>query len=191
MKFDVVDGLLELNISGLQPDTKYSVQVAALTRKGDGDRSPPMIVKTPGGVPVRPIVNLKVLERDPTVSIELEWEKPSQTYGELRGYRLRWGIKDHRLHEEFIQGSHVRMKKIKDLERGIEYEFRLAGANLIGIGQEAVKYYMTPEGVPTAPPTNITHRFQTPDIICITWDPPKREHRNGQIIRYDLHFIDP
>lgn len=50
---------LEHNITaGLQPDTKYSVQVAALTRKGDGDRSNPVFVKTPGGVPNRPALNL-------------------------------------------------------------------------------------------------------------------------------------
>jgi len=53
------DGVLEVNITGLQPDTKYSVQVAALTRKGDGDRSPPVHVRTPGGVPNRPQVNVK------------------------------------------------------------------------------------------------------------------------------------
>jgi netrin-G3 ligand len=60
MRFDVLDGnAQELNVTGLQPDTKYSVQVAALTRKGDGDRSPPITIKTPGGVPNRPTVNLK------------------------------------------------------------------------------------------------------------------------------------
>jgi netrin-G3 ligand len=48
MKFEVLDGSLEYNITGLQPDTKYSVQVAALTRKGDGDRSNSQTVKTPG-----------------------------------------------------------------------------------------------------------------------------------------------
>lgn len=53
------DTTLELNISGLQPDTRYSVQVAALTRKGDGDRSAPVSVKTPGGVPNKPAVNFK------------------------------------------------------------------------------------------------------------------------------------
>lgn len=46
-------------MSGLQPDTNYSVQVAALTRKGDGDRSKPITVRTPGGVPNRPNLNLK------------------------------------------------------------------------------------------------------------------------------------
>lgn len=187
MKYDVVDAL-ELNISGMQPDTKYSVQVAALTRKGDGDRSNAQVVKTPGGVPVRPTVSMKVIERDPIVTIELEWERPTQTYGELRGYRLRWGVKDQKLHEETMQGAHVNVKKIKDLERGVEYEFRVAGMNHIGIGQETVKYYITPEGSPTGPPSNITHRFQTPDVLCITWDAPIRDHRNGQILRYDIQF---
>lgn len=50
---------MELNVTALQPDTRYSVQVAALTRKGDGDRSPPITIKTPGGVPNRPVVTLK------------------------------------------------------------------------------------------------------------------------------------
>lgn len=60
MRFNVMDETtLELNVTGLQPDTRYTVQVAALTRKGDGDRSPPIIIKTPGGVPNRPIVTLK------------------------------------------------------------------------------------------------------------------------------------
>jgi len=40
--------MLEFNVTGLQPDTKYSIQVAALTRKGDGDRSAAIVVKTPG-----------------------------------------------------------------------------------------------------------------------------------------------
>lgn len=60
MRFDVLgDSVLEYNISSLQPDTQYAVQVAALTRKGDGDRSPPVTIKTPGGVPNRPSLSIK------------------------------------------------------------------------------------------------------------------------------------
>ncbi|KAM7354360.1 tyrosine-protein phosphatase Lar isoform 4-T8 [Cochliomyia hominivorax] len=186
LKYEVIDAL-EYNVTGLQPDTKYSIQAAALTRKGDGDRSPAVIVKTPGGVPVRPTVSLKIMERDPTVSIELEWERPAQTYGELRGYRLRWGIKDQPL-KEMLMGPHETKKPFKDLERGVEYEFRVAGSNHIGIGQETVKNFQTPEGIPGGPPSNITVRFQTPDVVCVTWEPPIREHRNGIITRYDVQF---
>ena len=74
------------------------------------------------------------------------------------------------------------------MERGVEYEFRVAGQNHIGIGQEAIKYLHTPEGPPTGAPVNITSRFQTPDVVCVTWGPPSREHRNGQIIKYDIQF---
>ncbi|CAH0729535.1 unnamed protein product, partial [Brenthis ino] len=190
MRFNVMDDTtLELNVSGLQPDTRYSVQVAALTRKGDGDRSPPVSVKTPGGVPNRPTVNLKILERDPIVSIEIEWAKPTQTYGDLLGYRLRYGIKDQPLEEVNFSGTKVTSHKINDLERGVQYEARVAGRNQIGIGQEAIKYWITPEGAPKGPPTNVTYHFQTPDIISVTWEPPVRADRSGQIKKYDVQFF--
>lgn len=64
-RLDIQDGsVLEGNVSGLQPDTNYSVQVAALTRKGDGDRSKPITVRTPGGVPNRPNLNLKYAKKN-------------------------------------------------------------------------------------------------------------------------------
>ncbi|XP_029041866.1 tyrosine-protein phosphatase Lar isoform X4 [Osmia bicornis bicornis] len=182
------DGVLEVNITGLQPDTRYSVQVAALTRKGDGDRSTPVHVRTPGGVPNRPQVNVKVLSRDPVV-LELEWAQPTQTYGNLLGYRIRYGIKNQTLKEEFIQDTSQHTYKIKDLEeRGVDYEFRVAGQNAIGFGQETVRYWFSPEGEPTGPPTNLSYFFQTPDTVCVTWDRPLRQHRNGQIIGYDVQF---
>ncbi|XP_025161579.1 tyrosine-protein phosphatase Lar isoform X7 [Harpegnathos saltator] len=182
------DGVLEVNITGLQPDTRYSVQVAALTRKGDGDRSVPVHIKTPGGVPNRPQVNVKVLSRGPDV-LELEWAAPTQTYGNLLGYRIRYGIKNQTLKEEFIDNMNQHTYKITDLgEQGVDYEFRVAGKNNIGYGQETVRYWFSPEGEPTGPPTNLSYFFQTPDTVCVTWDKPQRQHRNGQIIGYDVQF---
>jgi len=57
----------------------------------------------------------RVLEREPTVSIELEWGRPSQTYGELLGYRLRYGVKDQPLKEQMFKGTMVHSHKINDL----------------------------------------------------------------------------
>lgn len=96
-------------------------------------------------------------------------------------------MKDQLLKDVHIKSSTLNYR-INDLERGVEYEFRVAGLNHIGIGQESIKYMRTPEGPPTGPPTNITWRFQTPDVVCVTWDPPTREHRNGQIVKYDVEF---
>jgi netrin-G3 ligand len=77
---------------------------------------------------------------------------------------------------------------VRIAERGVEYEFRVAGQNHIGFGQETIKYLLTPEGPPSGPPTNITHHFQTPDVVSVTWDVPLMEHRNGQITHYDIEF---
>ncbi|XP_043504847.1 tyrosine-protein phosphatase Lar isoform X13 [Polistes fuscatus] len=181
------DNVREINITGLQPDTRYSVQIAALTRKGDGDRSAPVHVKTPGGVPNRPQVNIKVVGRDP-MTLDLEWMEPSKPYGELLGYRIRYGIKNQTLKKEFIHGTRQHTYKVTDLERGVEYEFRVSGQNSIGYGQETVLYWSSPEGEPSGSPTNLSYFFQTPDTLCVTWDKPLRQHRNRQIIGYDVQF---
>ena len=57
----------------------------------------------------------------------------------------------------------------------------MAGINNVGPGQEAIALYLTPEGMPTDSPKNITTRFQTPDVIEISYDPPPEEARNGQV----------
>ena len=49
------------NVSGLSPDTRYTIQVAALTRRGDGTRSQPVKIKTPGGVPSRPNITPRLI----------------------------------------------------------------------------------------------------------------------------------
>ena len=73
-------------------------------------------------------------------------------------------------------------------ERGVEYEFRVAGQNTVGYGQETVKYLLTPEGPPTGPPINVTYHFQTPEIVSVQWKPPPKERRNGQLTRYTVLF---
>ncbi|KAL4709306.1 hypothetical protein ACJJTC_013366 [Scirpophaga incertulas] len=156
-------------------------------RKGDGDRTPPLTFKTPGGVPVRPVVTLKILERDPIVSIELEWTAPIQTFGELKGYRLRYKIEGENFTEEHTSVNST-TRRFTDLEKGVNYEFRIAGINHIGVGQDGVKIFRSPEGPPKGPPRNITHNFQTPDIISIKWVPPTRADSSGVIKKYDVQF---
>ena len=59
MRFSTSSEVTRYNVTGLQPDSRYIIQVAAITRKGDGTRSEQVKVKTPGGVPNRPIIDLK------------------------------------------------------------------------------------------------------------------------------------
>ncbi|GIY79174.1 tyrosine-protein phosphatase Lar [Caerostris extrusa] len=51
MRYDVAEeDAEEYNVTGLQPATNYSIQVAAVTRKGDGTRSRAITVETQGEV---------------------------------------------------------------------------------------------------------------------------------------------
>lgn len=34
------------------------------------------------------------MTRDQDISLEVGWTRPEQTYGELKGYKLKYGIKD-------------------------------------------------------------------------------------------------
>ena len=79
-------------------------------------------------------------------------------------------------------------KVIRDLDRGARFEFRIAGSNAIGWGQESVAYVETPEGIPRAPPQNLTNRLQSPTTVVVNWDPPLPQYRNGRISGYGIHF---
>lgn len=54
----------------------------------------------------------RILEQEPEVSIELEWGRPSMTYGELLGYRLRYGVKETELREELLKETSHRIKNL-------------------------------------------------------------------------------
>lgn len=192
IKFDVLDpNAKEFNVTSLQPDTSYNIQVAAITRKGDGTRSKAYKVTTLGGVPTKPDILIRLMSDEPQMTIEVQWTRPKHTYGALLGYRLKYGRAIDTNLDEIEINPQEQSKIIKDLDRGIKYVFRLAGKSSMGWGQEAIAYIETPEGAPGAPPQNISYRLQTPTTVVITWDSPAPEYRNGRITNYGLHFQKP
>ncbi|UXI17727.1 RING finger protein 11 [Sarcoptes scabiei] len=190
LKFDVADGKAqEFNVTSLQPDTEYAIQVAAVTRKGDGTRSRSINVKTLGGVPTRPEIFITFLKDDTRMSVKVDWTKPDQTYSQLFEYKLRYGRIDDNVRDEILMPASETIKIIENLELGTRYEFRLSARNNIGWGQESITYLDTPEGPPSASPQNITDRLQSPTTVVFTWDPPPYQHQNGKIISYGIHFL--
>lgn len=39
------------------------------------------------------------------IKLDVEWTKPQQTYGELKGYKLRYGIKDQQLIDVILKST--------------------------------------------------------------------------------------
>lgn len=44
------------------------------------------------------------------MTVELEWSRPTQTYGQLKGYRLKYGVKDQAL-KEIDKGKFIKRYK--------------------------------------------------------------------------------
>lgn len=58
-------------------------------------RSRPKTATTHGGVPTKPELKATVkTTEDNKLRVELAWQRPSHTYGELQMYRLRYGPMD-------------------------------------------------------------------------------------------------
>ncbi|UYV65210.1 PTPRD [Cordylochernes scorpioides] len=205
-RFDVADpDAAEFNVTGLQPDTEYGVQVAAVTRRGDGTRSRAVASRTLGGVPTKPELRVHLLTSEAEPAVQVEWTRPAHTYGQLLSYRLRYGRLDQALEETEINPLD-HQTAVRGLEQGSKYMFRLAGRNAMGWGQEAVAYLDMPEGgkftvtltaerrptvraVPTAPPQNLSHRLQSPTTVVVSWDAPLAQYRNGRVVHYGLQFL--
>ena len=91
--------------------------------------------------------NFRLVDTDHKITMDLEWKTPSKTFGELKAYRVRYGrINQQKMTDILITDPNVHHQEISGLEKGIEYEFRVAGVNMVGPGQESIKYYLTPEG---------------------------------------------
>jgi receptor-type tyrosine-protein phosphatase F len=65
---ELTSGGGELNVSGLQPNTEYSVQVSALTRRGEGEKSKTVMGTTPGGVPNKPTLEIRCEDNFPIIN---------------------------------------------------------------------------------------------------------------------------
>ena len=69
----------------------------------------------PSETHVKFIHTCRVITADGTVTMELEWSKPTQTFGDLRGYRLKFGPKNGQLEEILLEGGQVLQHKIQKL----------------------------------------------------------------------------
>ena len=73
----------------------------------------------------------RLVDTDHKITMDLEWKAPKETYGELKGYRVRYGrINQDQLTDILITDPNVHHQEISGLEKGIEYEFRVQYTNM-------------------------------------------------------------
>ncbi|XP_055886068.1 tyrosine-protein phosphatase Lar-like isoform X5 [Biomphalaria glabrata] len=174
-------------ITGLKPETRYLVQVSAFTRKGDGVRSDPRIITTKGAVPSKPRnLHVDLVQEEPP-SIKATWQRPEETNGDIKNYKIIWGPQGER-YEEIILNPDIYSYMTNTLVKGITYEFRVSARNDVDYGERAVATLVTPDGAPTGPPQNFTATGLTETAVRLTWDLPVRNFRNGDILMYQITY---
>ncbi|XP_042613485.1 receptor-type tyrosine-protein phosphatase F-like isoform X9 [Cyprinus carpio] len=177
----------EAIITGLLPETTYSVTVAAYTTKGDGARSKAKVVTTTGAVPGKPTMIISTTIGNTAL---IQWQPPKEMVGELMGYRLRF----KREEEETYSTRDFRRTDdhftVTGLHKGATYIFKLCAKNRAGNGEEYSKEISTPEDVPSSYPQNLRVVGLTTTTTKLAWDPPPLPERNGKIIRYVVVYRD-
>ncbi|XP_068563891.1 protein tyrosine phosphatase receptor type Fa isoform X9 [Cebidichthys violaceus] len=177
----------EAIVTGLLPETTYSVTVAAYTTKGDGARSKAKVVTTTGAVPGKPTMMISTTIGNTAL---IQWQPPKEMVGEHVGYQLQYKraeeeaftIKDFRKADDHFT--------VTGLHKGATYIFKLCGKNRAGNGEEYVKEISTPEDVPSSYPQNLSVVGLTATSTNLAWEPPPLAERNGKIVKYAVVYRD-
>uniref|UniRef100_A0A673NCY8 protein-tyrosine-phosphatase n=1 Tax=Sinocyclocheilus rhinocerous TaxID=307959 RepID=A0A673NCY8_9TELE len=177
----------EMVIGGLQPDTTYSITVAAYTTKGDGARSKPKLVVTKGAVPGPPF--LSVNQNSETTAL-VRWQPPDFFAPglEVQGYRLQFGRKDVSPLATLEFGPQELEYSISNIHRGATYIFKVSAKTRSGFGEEATRELKVPEEVPRGYPQIIEGSNITCCSLQFAWLPPVLAERNGAITEYTLAY---
>uniref|UniRef100_A0A663F9M0 Receptor-type tyrosine-protein phosphatase S n=1 Tax=Aquila chrysaetos chrysaetos TaxID=223781 RepID=A0A663F9M0_AQUCH len=175
----------EMIIAGLQPETAYSITVAAYTMKGDGARSKPKVVTTKGAVPGKPILSVHQTEEN---TLLVKWEPPLDAEGQVMGYRLQFGRKDvdplATLEFTALEDKYT----APSIHKGATYVFKLAVKSRAGFGEEAVQELTTPEDIPKGYPQILEASNITSMSVQFGWLPPVLAERNGAIVKYTVAY---
>ncbi|XP_039666949.1 protein tyrosine phosphatase receptor type Fa isoform X18 [Perca fluviatilis] len=177
----------ETIVTGLLPETTYSVTVAAYTTKGDGARSKAKVVTTTGAVPGKPTMMISTTIGNTAL---IQWQPPKEMVGEHVGYQLQYKraeeeaftIKDFRKSDDHFT--------VTGLHKGATYIFKLCGKNRAGNGEEYVKEISTPEDIPSSYPQNLSVVGLTATSTKLAWEPPPLAERNGKIVKYVVVYRD-
>uniref|UniRef100_UPI0037E94E28 protein tyrosine phosphatase receptor type Fa isoform X1 n=1 Tax=Semicossyphus pulcher TaxID=241346 RepID=UPI0037E94E28 len=177
----------EAIITGLLPETTYSVTVAAYTTKGDGARSKAKVVTTTGAVPGKPTMMISTTIGNTAL---IQWQPPKEMVGEHVGYHLQY----KRAEEKAFISKDFRHTDdhftFTGLHKGATYIFKLCAKNRAGNGEEYVKEISTPEDVPSSYPHNLSVVGLTASSTELAWDPPPLAGRNGMIVKYVVVYRD-
>uniref|UniRef100_A0A8C2GG64 protein-tyrosine-phosphatase n=1 Tax=Cyprinus carpio TaxID=7962 RepID=A0A8C2GG64_CYPCA len=183
-------GDLDVLLKDLQPETLYSISVAAYTIKGDGAQSVAHLVQTPIRsyfVPARPVLSVQLVNE---TSAALIWtpQQSSNPLLEILGFRLTYSFKNDSQSVSLDFRPEERQHNVTGLRPGGVYSFLLAARGRSGYSEEAQEQLSVPEFPPKGFPQLSEHVNATCCSLQLTWLPPNDSERNAVFTGYTLTY---
>ncbi|KAL1281179.1 hypothetical protein QQF64_015779, partial [Cirrhinus molitorella] len=180
----MLDDDQEMMLEDLQPETLYSISVAAYTIKGDGAQSEARLVQTPAALPARPGLSVQLVDE---TSAAVIWtvQQSSNPLLEIVGFRLTYGLKNDSGSFSVDFRPEERQHNVTDLRPGGVYSFLLAARGRSGYGEEAQDELSVPEFPPKGFPQLSERVNATCCSLQFTWVPPPSAVFTGFALTYE------
>ncbi|XP_004855575.1 neogenin isoform X8 [Heterocephalus glaber] len=168
---------------GLKKYTEYSFRVVAYNKHGPGVSTQDVAVRTLSDVPSAAPQNLTLEVRN-SKSIIIHWQPPSLATqnGPITGYKIRYRKASRKsdVTETLVTGTQL-SQLIEGLDRGTEYNFRVAALTVNGTGPatdwlsaETFESDLDETRVPEVPSSLHVRPLVT--SIVVSWTPPENQN---------------
>ncbi|XP_016057047.1 PREDICTED: neogenin isoform X5 [Miniopterus natalensis] len=170
-------------INGLKKYTEYSFRVVAYNKHGPGVSTQDVAVQTSSDVPSAAPQNLSLEVRN-SKSIMIHWQPPppATQNGQITGYKIRYRKASRKsdVTETLVPGTQL-SQLIEGLDRGTEYNFRVAALTVNGTGPatdwlstETFESDLDETRVPEVPSSLHVRPLVT--SIVVSWTPPENQN---------------
>ncbi|KAK6168335.1 hypothetical protein SNE40_020892 [Patella caerulea] len=132
-----------------------------------------------------------------STAIKVTW-RPLKGFDAMDGYIIKYKqIKDLRkmkygsTESQRIYDPHITSYTLSGLHSYAWYEIcvQAFGGDVKSVCSDKIKV-PTKESIPTSPPENIMIDKKDNNALHVRWSQPNREHRNGNIIAYEIYCMD-
>ncbi|XP_030630523.1 receptor-type tyrosine-protein phosphatase S [Chanos chanos] len=179
----------EMIIGDLQPESTYSITVAAYTIKGDGVRSRSKVVQTTGAFPGPPSLSVRLVE-ETSALVSWDLRQPSGSVEEILGFQLQYGLKN----DTPLLSLELEPKEIQylvdNLLPGATYVFTLSAKGFSGYGEESQQELSIPELPPKISPVLSRSFNATCCSLQFSWQFPEPSNHNSVITEYTLAYSE-
>ncbi|XP_049798773.1 Down syndrome cell adhesion molecule-like protein Dscam2 [Schistocerca nitens] len=183
-------------ISDLHPATTYNIRMLALNDIQASDFTEPLTVKTQEEAPVGPPLDVQAATTD-LDEVLVTWKPPipDSWNGDILGYIVHWNIHgspvlvNNTTNKHIVRGSASTELRLKRLKKFTRYNIYVQAFNAVGSGPKSAPVAVTtPEGVPEAPPLNVTCSALSSQSMKVSWGPPPAGFHGGIIRGYKVVY---